>query len=181
MTGSPPPSPALSRAVLLAALLLPVVSGCASTSMVPEAEPYAAAAVDSVEALDRYLEASGLTVVESRYAPTTLHPAVEESLVYDLGADGACAVCVFRTAEGARHFGPRGSREGHRDLSAFSYSSFPDTGEGGNRAGDPRLAAPFHLLSGQTFVYGRHLASCTTRGAAWRAFQSLTHYARARA
>ena len=168
----PLPAFRLVGSSLVAALGLAAASGCGtSASMAPEAEPYAAAAVQDAEALGPYLRASGLEVTEVYLVPDVADARIEKAYIYDFGVEGRCRIDVYYTPEAAQQFGPRNQNERQRDLRGPIQT---DLLRGRAPSGKPTAA------SVPTFTFERNVVACSRQGAVWKAFRSLEDYARDR-
>ena len=158
----------LRPALLLVAAL--AASGCYSSgTMVPQAEPLAADAVEDARRLVPYLTASGLEVVGYESELDYADPRIVRQTSLDFGAMGACLVQTYQTAELAEHLGPRSINE-TPDLRAPTSVNLLRN-PGGGRAGRGEF--------NPTFLFGRQVALCRADAPVRRAFQALQDYAEA--
>lgn len=155
-------------ALMLSLLVLPVLSGCGSTTqMVPEAAPYAHDAVDRIQGLVPYLTNSGVEVVRLETVDNYSAPAIETVTSLDLGVRGRCVVRTYHTAQGAEQLGGRSANE-VRDIRRPIQTNLRRVAPRGR----PGAA------NNPTFLYGRHVAVCSQDASVRRAFKALEVYAR---
>ena len=144
------------------------LTGCAASgSMSEEAAPHAASALDSIDGMRTYLEASGVEVRSARRLPQSPRPGVVRSASYRFENGGACTVLSYASPASAKANAPESVRREKREYSRGSFAGY-----GGSSALD--------YVEVPTTLFGANAALCQNEpGEVKRALRALATFAEA--